>query len=91
MVQIYVSRDASAIDRPPTISPDSARSASARARQATAQIRIPRRVFEHWDMTESRLDGGARDLDPVSRTLRVGHPTLDGAGDRLTTAFWVDE
>ena len=52
VVQIYASRDASAIDRPPTTLAGFGKIRLGPGEAGTAQIRIPRRVFEHWDVTD---------------------------------------
>ena len=65
---------------------DSARSASAQARQAPFRsgYHVASSSIGMW---RSRMDRGAGDLDPVCGPLRVGHPNVDRTGDRLTTAF----
>ena len=52
VVQIYASRGASAIDRPPTTLAGFDKVRLGPGEAGTAQIRIPRRVFEHWDATD---------------------------------------
>ena len=93
VVQIYASRRASAIDRPPNNTrrirqgPPRTR----RGRHRSDSDTPSRAFFEHWDATAR-----GRMAEPGTWILSagcsvLGHPNLDRAGDRLTTAFWVDE
>ena len=72
VVQIYASRDASAIDRPPTALAGFGKIRLGPGETGTVQIRIPRRAFEHWDQ-ESR----AWMAEPGTWTLSAGRSVSD--------------
>ncbi|MGH8942958.1 MAG: glycoside hydrolase family 3 C-terminal domain-containing protein, partial [Acidimicrobiia bacterium] len=72
VVQIYASRNASAIDRPPTALAGFGKIRLGPGETGTVQIRIPRRAFEHWDQ-ESR----AWMAEPGTWTLSAGRSVSD--------------
>jgi beta-glucosidase len=51
VVQLYASRDNSAIDRAPSTLAGFGKIRLGPGEAGTVQVRIPRRVFEHWDVT----------------------------------------
>ena len=72
VVQLYVSRDVSAIDRPVRVLAGFTKLRLDPGEAGTAQIRLPRRVFEHWD--ETSHGWGA---EPGVWTLSAGRSVAD--------------
>ena len=72
VVQVYLSRPASAVERPPRWLGGFAIAEAAPGEEVTVEVRVPRRAFEHWD------DGWVEEAGPFaaeagrsSRDLRV--------------------
>ena len=72
VVQLYASRDSSAIDRPPAILAGFDKIRLGPGEAGTAEIRIPRRVFEHWDVTTREWMA-----EPGTWTLSAGRSVAD--------------
>ena len=72
VVQLYASRDSSAIERPPAVLAGFNKIRLGPGEAATTEIEVPRRVFEHWD--ETSHDWMA---EPGTWTLSAGRSVAD--------------
>ena len=81
IVQLYASRDGSAIDRPPCMLAGFGKIRLRPGEAGIAQIQIPRRVFEHWDMTSRGWTA-----EPGTWTLSAGRSVSD---IRLSTELMI--
>ena len=72
VVQLYASRDYSAIDRPPCILAGFGKIRLRPGEAGAVQVRIPRRVFEHWDVANREWIA-----EPGTWTLSAGRSVSD--------------
>ena len=72
VVQVYASRDTSAIDRPPSILAGFGKIRLGPDESGTAVIHLPRRVFEHWDEASHNWMA-----EPGTWTLSAGRSVAD--------------
>lgn len=72
VVQLYASRDVSAIDRPLRVLAGFGKVRLGPGEAGTAQIQVPHRVFEHWDQTSR-----AWMAEPGTWTLSAGRSVAD--------------
>ena len=72
VVQLYVSRAISAIQRPSRVLAGFGKIRLGRGEAGTAEIRVPRRVFEHWDETTRGWVA-----EPGTWTLSAGRSVTD--------------
>ncbi|MGH1565321.1 glycoside hydrolase family 3 protein [Mumia sp. DW29H23] len=79
LVQVYLAREVSAVERPVRWLASYAWVVAEPGETATADVALPRRAFEHWD-----VDGGTWTVEPGAFTVQVGRNAGDVVLERAT-------